>query len=76
MGYDITIGEDMIDMGFGVGLAIVGSHVLWVAIISKVCLLCKVSGIILATFPIDHARRVGELRTTGTMQHGLGDSFI
>jgi hypothetical protein len=76
MGNNITIGEDMINMGFVIGPAIVGSHVLWIAIVTEVCLLCKVPGIIPATFPIDHARRVGELRTTGTMQHGLGDSFI
>jgi hypothetical protein len=75
MGNDITIFEDMIHVGFGAGLAIVGLHVLWVAIVSEACLLCKVSGIILATFPINHARRVGELRT-GTMKHGLGNSFI
>jgi hypothetical protein len=52
MGNDITIVEDIIHMGLGVGPAIVGSHVLWVAIIFKACLLCKVSGIILATFHI------------------------
>ena len=71
----ITVIKD-VTVRVGVGPAIIGSSILWIAILAQVGFSTDIHWIMLAALSFDHARCIWEFGATGTVDHALGNSGI